>query len=359
MAAKRDVMDAYEYSVAVLGGTLVAVWFYWPVCYTVIPGFAPVRSRMVFLGLVFSLVLAGYLIVPRSRRTRLCAFININTPLAIYSILVYYTPLRGVINALLLGSALCLLVYAVFSGAICLSDIRTGVFRKHAKRFLKFFFHRSYMIVAGTLSAAYLVMVVYVIFGGTALNSSVTTETPKVNNETIAGNMDTVLLLQEDRWAELSAQEKLDVLQTVANIEATYLGIPHELHVKTDMLGEWVLGCYADDSHTIFVNAEMYLEESAHEMVRVISHEAYHAYEYRLVDLYQGASDSLRNLRLFNRISKYEYEFNNYIDGELDAVGYALQLVEIDSDAYAASAVDDYYEAIAEHLNSETTSGQE
>ena len=60
--------------------------------------------------------------------------------------------------------------------------------------------------------------------------------------------MDTILLLQEDEWEKLSAQERLDVLQTVANIEQRYLGLPNELNVGVANLDADILGYYTDQT---------------------------------------------------------------------------------------------------------------
>ena len=71
-----------------------------------------------------------------------------------------------------------------------------------------------------------------VLFGSSLLKSDVRPATKtNLSEQTIANNMDTILLLQEDEWEKLSAQERLDVLQAVANIEQRYLGLPNELNV--------------------------------------------------------------------------------------------------------------------------------
>lgn len=174
---------------------------------------------------------------------------------------------------------------------------------------------------------------------------------PKVNNQKISSNIDTILLLQEEEWAKLSTQERLDVLQTVANIEATYLGLPHELNVTVKALDETTQGHYDDSTYTIAINADHLTEDPAHDLVETVAHEAYHAYERRLVDLYYATGSQERNLLLFGRIEEYRDNFDNYIDGDEDLIGYATQAVELDSVKYAIAAVIDYYDAIEEYLN--------
>ena len=55
-------------------------------------------------------------------------------------------------------------------------------------------------------------------------------------------------------WEKLSAQERLDVLQTVVNTERRYLGIPHELNVGVANLGEHTLGHYIEGTHEIIIS---------------------------------------------------------------------------------------------------------
>lgn len=174
---------------------------------------------------------------------------------------------------------------------------------------------------------------------------------PKVNNQKISNNIDTILLLREEEWEKLSVQERLNVLQTVANIEATYLGLPHELNVTVKALDENTQGHYDDSTYTIAINVDHISEDSAEALVETVAHEAYHAYERRLVDLYYSADSQERNLLLFGRIEEYRDNFDNYIDGNEDLLGYATQAVELDSIKYAIAAVVDYYDAIEEYLN--------
>ena len=69
-------------------------------------------------------------------------------------------------------------------------------------------------------------------------------------------------MLQEDEWEKLSAQERLDVLQAVANIEQRYLGLPNELNVGVANLDTDILGYYTDTTHEIIVSAERLLNDS-------------------------------------------------------------------------------------------------
>ena len=169
--------------------------------------------------------------------------------------------------------------------------------------------------------------------------------------ETIAKNIDTVLLLQEEKWEVLNVEERLRVMQTIAAIESNYLGITLlELDVASDVLEFGALGGYNNDSHTIILNLSSLVTQDAYTMLHTLTHEAYHAYQYELVRLYNSLDPQDQKLLCFSDAEKYKKEFVNYIQGTEDYQAYASQACEEDSDDYADSAVYDYYRRIDEYL---------
>lgn len=175
--------------------------------------------------------------------------------------------------------------------------------------------------------------------------------------ETISKNMEAVLLLQEDSWAKLDATERLDVMKVIADIEANYLGIP-ELSVCTEILEEHTMGYYNDSARTITLNLSYLANADARTMLTTICHECYHAYQHRLVELYNELDSEDRGLLLFYEASQYRDEFANYVDGSDNYYAYSRQWCEADSEKYAEDAVIDYYYRIEQHIN-ENQSGEE
>lgn len=144
-----------------------------------------------------------------------------------------------------------------------------------------------------------------IIYSGAIITPNQTADTPVVNYSTIENNLETIILLQEE-----------------------------------------TLGYYDDQTHTIAININFLQKGNSTDILETLTHEAFHAYEHRLVDLYTNAADELKDLRLLHRAKIYIEEFENYIDGSDDPIGYFFQAVEFDSDAYAASAADRYFDAI-------------
>lgn len=172
--------------------------------------------------------------------------------------------------------------------------------------------------------------------------------------QTIENNIVTIRRLRADMWSSLSVTEKLDVMQTVANIEAHYLGLPHELNVETgninnkkykDLGTSVVWGYYYDPTHTVMISIDILENKDSVDMINTVCHEAYHAYEYRLADIYRSlGNDPDRNLLGIRDADKYIGEFaskkpENYAE-------YYTQACETDSRAYAETATYEYVSAI-------------
>lgn len=175
--------------------------------------------------------------------------------------------------------------------------------------------------------------------------------------ETISKNMEAVLLLQEDRWAQLDATERLNLMKVIADIEANYLGIP-KVSICTEVLDEHTFGHYNNSTRTITLNLSYLTTANANTMLTTVCHESYHAYQYRLVELYEGLKAEDRDLLLFNEAAQYRDEFVNYVDGSDNYYAYSRQWCEADSEEYAEDAVIDYYYRIEQHIN-EHRSGEE
>lgn len=107
--------------------------------------------------------------------------------------------------------------------------------------------------------------------------------------------------MQEDKWETLTTKQRIDALQTVANIEAHYLGLLNELNVGASNLREFALGCYSDKTHTISIDIEHLENDPVYEVLDTCCHEAYHSYQHRLVDVYNTTDTSSKCLRLYKK----------------------------------------------------------
>lgn len=275
--------------------------------------------------------------------------VNLLIPYGIYTVLVYFKIRTGFIVTVL---RIVLLISVLYTACILGRKIKNRRrYRVIVKRRIERAITSVQIIFAGGMAVIMLAFGVNIFSGSVIMRASTGKElAPPSDSQSISDNIDTVLRLQEEVWAGLSVQERLNVLQTVANIERSYLGIPNELNVGAANLREELLGSYNDNMHEIVISMDSLLNDPVYEVLDTVCHEAYHSYQHRLIDVYNDADAQTRNLRMFRRINDYAEEFDDYQDGYEDFCSYYSQECESDAREYAESAVYDYYEKIQKYL---------
>jgi hypothetical protein len=165
------------------------------------------------------------------------------------------------------------------------------------------------------------------------------------NGSLIQTHIETLKLLDDSHWFELTLQERLDIMQCVANIEATYLGLPDALIVKTGELREGRIGSYYHTSRTIILSTSYLMSENncGYSTLELLLHEVFHSYQYWLVAAYKSFDEIYRNLLLFDHIRNYELELK-LIDR--DGSVYFWGSLEERADSFAYHATMEYMEKI-------------
>ena len=179
---------------------------------------------------------------------------------------------------------------------------------------------------------------------------SLTVATEEEEAVTIDGNIDALLCLEDGTWEYHTDEEKLNVLQTVADIERYYFGLPGQLDIAGGYLGKSEAGYYDDSIRCIVVNLDYLRTESPEFMIKTVCHEAYHSYQHRMVEVYRAAQDKNKQLLLLRRAGEYEQDFANYKSDEESFLEYYLQACEVDAREYATDAAIDYVTKIRGHL---------
>lgn len=172
---------------------------------------------------------------------------------------------------------------------------------------------------------------------------------------TLRANIDEVCKLEKGTWKTMSEEEKLKVLQTVVHIEFNYLGLPDSITLETSSLTNHLsarsLAAYSDRRYQILINEQYINSASSDDLLHAICHESYHAYEHRLVGLYNNSTKKERQLLCLYKAREYELEINNYITADKDLDNYFKQSIEVDANTYADYAVEEYFRIIKKHLN--------
>lgn len=226
----------------------IAMICYKNLLFRCLPGRTCDESKTVLWVMIGLSILICAFALNRSMRTGWTVTTALVVPFGLYTVLTY---IKTVGNWMLIVLASAVTLSVIYTVLLMIRKIKN---RRNKGKVIKRRLHRC-CVTSQSIVAIALLMVMGIIgaqgvFGDNILNSSISaTANNQSVPQTISNNIDTILLLQEEEWANLTTQEKLDILQTVANIEAHYLGLPNELNVGTANLDENTLACYNDRTH--------------------------------------------------------------------------------------------------------------
>lgn len=326
----------------VFWGLLSAV-IYQYACFRCVQGFDFAMSRLILWGIMIGLSGLGIVLTWGRRRNHLSMFVNLVLPLEAYVALSYWPAMRRPFMAA--GAAAGIAAFAYFLTVMCRKIENRGRCGVILMRRLRYGVLGGRTLAAVCLTLLIVPVGIHAVFGRELFYPAVAPAASATENHTIAGHLEELTKLEEDTWETLDRAARLDLLQTVANIEDTYLGLPHELSVTAGDLPQSIVGQYDDGTHTITLDADYLMTHLAHEVLDTVCHEAYHAYQHRLCDAYDSLDSDFKGLLLFYRTEKYTVDFEHYYSGD-DFDAYYSQQVEVDARNYAADAVEDYFAKI-------------
>ena len=344
---RRNTMEPWEYRLDLLFWSTMAMFWYRSILFRPAFALSNRQSKALLWGLVVVCVLTGYLLSRRTHRNGLNATTTVLFPFGVYAMLTYgrYFP-KIALGALGVGGVLAL-AYGLW---VFLSPIR----RPEERRTI--LLRRTAVVLLGgrtILGACTMVMLgiamATAMRGGVLLMPSQRAEDGYDGTEdTISEHIEELLQLQPEVWDELPMAERMDLLQTVANIERTYLGVPHELWVGAAELEDGVQGRYNSVTNQIALSLDHLAEDDVDDVLDTVLHECYHAYQHSLVELYGQSPERYRDLQLFSAAQDYAEEMADYQHGDGDNFrAYYFQRMEQDARAYAEEGVADYRERIA------------
>lgn len=280
----------------------------------------------------------------KDNRNGTSIFVNLVAGYGLYTVLTYFQIRKRFI-------IVCLL-FAVILSVICSCLVMNRkCFGTYPRKRVVCVLSISQKMIGIGLAFIMAVSGINILFGSTIMKSKTT---PLIQTNTdgqsLSDNIETVSLLREDTWKLLTVQERLDVLQIVADVEQRYLGLPNELNVGAANLSKNTLGYYSDKTHEIVISLDSLLLESPQNVLDTVCHEAYHCYQHRMVEVLNNIDEHNKNLKMLRKANSYALEFKNYNNGEEDFCSYYYQECESDARDYAEDAVCDYYRRIDEYL---------
>lgn len=346
---RSNKLSKIELIVATIQWSIWIMIFYRNIIFRTIHGLSLAWSRGILWAMILVFIPLGTLVSWNRCRNRISVATTVSFPFILYTLISYWKSIHVLFYVFISIGSILSIAYLVLLWS------RNGNNRSKAR--IKRRLWKSFISVRN-INVTCLVLIpiilgVGLLFRGGYVSAN-TRPAYSGDENKLANNIEIVSKLDKDIWPTLSTKEKLEVLQTVANIEARYLGLPHELNVQLGALPEDNLASYDDASHIVTVNVDHIEFSPPDEILDSVCHECYHAHQRRACDAYDTMDDEYKALLEFYNLQVYEREFSDYVDGEENEEEYYNQLVERHARSYAAMSVEDYYEHINKYLGKTT-----
>ena len=319
---------------------IVAMVWYRSLLFRNLEGKSYADSKMTLWILVIALVAIGVLITIKKQRNAVSFVTASLLPYGIYALLTYYIYRKTLVRATF---AVCAVLVAFY--IISVAKMRVKGEDGSKKKLAMTIRATRIIISAGFLVLLFQLMITR-LFGGSLVTSGIHA-VPGKDAPTIGESMSALVRLSDETWPQLDINDRIDLLQMIANIEAGRLGLPNELNVEGDNIQEEdTYSYYLDDTRKIVVSLDVIMRNTANQALEAVLHEAYHSYQHRLMDAFSQVDDDLKNLMIFDDAISYIDEFENYSDGNGDYFKYFYQDCEEDARDYAYAHIDDYFSRV-------------
>lgn len=326
---------------------MIVTWLWYKnILFRCVGNYSFTESKIIFLLVLGMACILGILCNIKKDRNDFSVFFNIVTGYGLYTILTYFQIQRNLIITVL---SITVSISIIIGCYIMQRQIkRRNYFRKTIRSAIV-------TVVGATqriMGLGFLVILIVAggnfLFGSSIIQSSVKPSvTADSYNQLLSESAETIALLDEDSWSSITVQEKAGVLQKIANLERSNLGISNELNVCVANLEEEGLWGYYDDStHEIVIDMDLLLNGSVQDALQCLLHEAFHSFEHRMVDLYEETDMSNKNLWIFRKANIYAEEFKYYNNGEDAYSDYYEQQCDIDARDFAEERVKFYEDLI-------------
>ena len=160
--------------------------------------------------------------------------------------------------------------------------------------------------------------------------------------------------LKPENYAGLTVDEKIQLLQVVADIEGRYLGLDTRITVGCSDLKEDVLGYYKDSTREIQIDKE-YLDSEPREVICLLCHEMYHAAQRQYAGIYDKLSPDEKKSYFLTEAAEYAEELKHYKNGEEGGVyeyfSYYSQTLEREARAYGLVSAEQIFQRIGEECD--------
>lgn len=172
--------------------------------------------------------------------------------------------------------------------------------------------------------------------------------------DALDAHIEELLNLKAENYAMLTASEKIQLLQVVADIEGRYLGLDTRITVGCSDLKEDVLGYYKDSTKEIQIDTE-YLDSEPREVICLLAHEMYHAAQRQYARIYDKLSQDEKKSYFLTEAAEYAEELMHYKSGEeggaYEYFSYYSQTLEREARAYGLVSAEQIFQRIEEEYD--------
>lgn len=149
------------------------------------------------------------------------------------------------------------------------------------------------------------------------------------------------LQLDEQLWVTKTLEERMEMLQEVANYEAQKLGIP-QIRLQSTKLRQYVKGEYSGRNNQIQLDTQYLQNDNAKDCVECLCHEMYHALQFYVVERIDWEDLELTGSSYYEEARNWKKDFDN--TQPLSYTEYYGQSIEVSARAYAAQEISNYFE---------------
>lgn len=315
------------------------------------------------LGIV-SFVISPYLILLFKRGKKLLAIASgLIAPSSV--IVIYMINMRSFNRK----SGICLVIGIVI--LICLAFIRVHEVKKAKKSVRK---KREILksvqvlitavcIIAIVLSVPTGVMTNKLLSNRTVDESEIISSTIEATNNAdtkdnsfIKAHLKELMPIIDGTYNELSLTQRLDIFQTIVNVECTYFGSSVAIPLKIKPISSengTTYAYYNNGEETIYLNESVFNDLDVEDALYIVLHETYHVYQHEQKKLYESVPDELKDLSTLSSAKECKEGLDNYISSGENYSEYKNQSIEQDADDYAYITTREYLKLIKQYANDE------
>ena len=157
----------------------------------------------------------------------------------------------------------------------------------------------------------------------------------ETNGDVYQDNQTLWCCFEDGTWKRYSIQEKITVMQQLADFETEMLGIP-SVTITADLIGAYTLGAYSDETNEILINTKHLDGSPAEECIDTVCHEVRHSMQYQIVSSIDW-DNPIFQTPYFDELRSWLQNQENYKNAWLNGFEeYENQPLEVDARDYAA-----------------------